>query len=174
KRISSKKESKSQSESVKKGHNDKQKNELKCLECEYSSRSVMGWHTHLRTKHSTTPSLAGCILRCECGNESVSFQHSLKCDISNVTVIRTGDGTFRRFTDLAVANIPCIYPQCETYPKTATGYTWHLEKHHKSTLMANDIYLMCSCGLKVRSNNDRAHGKECDRRSYTLHRIDEE
>ncbi|GMR43784.1 hypothetical protein PMAYCL1PPCAC_13979, partial [Pristionchus mayeri] len=96
----------SQSESVKRGPNDNQKNELECPECE--------------------------------------------------------------------ANIPCIYPQCETYPKTATGYTWHLEKHHKSTLMANDIYLMCSCGLKVRSNNDRAHGKECDGRSYTLHRIDEE
>ncbi|GMR43803.1 hypothetical protein PMAYCL1PPCAC_13998, partial [Pristionchus mayeri] len=96
------------------------------------------------------------------------------CEISNISVIRTGDGTIRRLTDLAVANVPCVYSKCEAYPKTAHGYVQHLEKHHKSTLTANGIFLMCSCGLKVRSNGDRVHGKQCGGRSYTLHRIDEE
>ncbi|GMR43746.1 hypothetical protein PMAYCL1PPCAC_13941, partial [Pristionchus mayeri] len=78
------------------------------------------------------------------------------------------------FTLLFQANVPCVYSQCGTYPKTARGYVDHLSKYHKSTLMANGIYLECSCGLKVRSTKDYVHGKECDRRSYTLHRIDEE
>ncbi|GMR43808.1 hypothetical protein PMAYCL1PPCAC_14003, partial [Pristionchus mayeri] len=77
-------------------------------------------------------------------------------------------------TDLAVANVPCVYSECETYPKTVRSYEYHLAKFHNSTLLKNGIYLICSCGLKVRTCRDRAHGKECDKRSYTLHRIDEE
>ncbi|GMR43745.1 hypothetical protein PMAYCL1PPCAC_13940, partial [Pristionchus mayeri] len=43
--------------------NDNQKTDLDCFECEYRSRSVHAWEIHLRVKHSTTPTLAGCILR---------------------------------------------------------------------------------------------------------------
>ncbi|GMR43758.1 hypothetical protein PMAYCL1PPCAC_13953, partial [Pristionchus mayeri] len=79
--------------------NATEKNELKCPECEFRSRSVAQWWKHLIGKHSTTPSLAGCLLRCDCGFESYSFNHSYKCEISKFTIIRFGDGSIRRFTD---------------------------------------------------------------------------
>ncbi|GMR43349.1 hypothetical protein PMAYCL1PPCAC_13544, partial [Pristionchus mayeri] len=158
----------------KKDHSLKQKIDLECFECEYRSRSVNAWQAHLRRKHSTTPNLAGCILRCECGTETVSFDHSQKCEISNTTVIRNGNKPIRRLTDLAVADVPCVYPQCEAYPKTAIAYVKHLYDHHKSTLTANGVYLKCSCGLKVRHATHYVHHKECDGRTYTMHRLDGE
>ncbi|GMR43346.1 hypothetical protein PMAYCL1PPCAC_13541, partial [Pristionchus mayeri] len=138
----------------KKDHALKQKTDLECFECEYRSRSVAAWQAHLRLKHSTTPDLAGCILRCECGNETVSFNHSRKCEISNTTVIRTGDGPIRRLTDLAVADVPCVYPQCDIHPKTPGGYIMHLRRHHKTTLKGNGVYLKCSCGARYNHEKD--------------------
>ncbi|GMR50629.1 hypothetical protein PMAYCL1PPCAC_20824, partial [Pristionchus mayeri] len=69
---------------------DTEKRELKCPECDHRSRTVDGWEKHLRSKHSTTPALAGCLLRCDCGHESYSRVHSKKCYISNFTLIRKG------------------------------------------------------------------------------------
>ncbi|GMR43782.1 hypothetical protein PMAYCL1PPCAC_13977, partial [Pristionchus mayeri] len=86
----------SQSETVQKDHEHKQKSDLQCFECEYRSRSVMAWKAHLRIKHSTTPDLAGYLLRCDCGHESRAHEHSYKCPISNFTVIREGNGPIRR------------------------------------------------------------------------------
>ncbi|GMR44038.1 hypothetical protein PMAYCL1PPCAC_14223, partial [Pristionchus mayeri] len=68
--------------------NETGKNELKCPECEVCSSPMMGWEYHLRHTHSTTPTLAGCFLRCDCGHESYSRRHSKRCEISNFTVIR--------------------------------------------------------------------------------------
>ncbi|GMR44097.1 hypothetical protein PMAYCL1PPCAC_14292, partial [Pristionchus mayeri] len=75
------------------------KNELECPECEYRCRSAISWCRHLKEKHTTTPTLAGCLLRCDCGHESYSKKHSNKCEISNFTIIRNGDGPIRRLTD---------------------------------------------------------------------------
>ncbi|GMR44049.1 hypothetical protein PMAYCL1PPCAC_14244, partial [Pristionchus mayeri] len=117
------------------------KNEVKCPECEYSSRSAYAWWKHLKVKHSTTPTLAGCLLRCDCGNESFSFSHSHECEISNFTVIRKGNGPIRRLQ----VTPQCIL--CKKYPKTPCGYTEHLKRSHKTTLKKNGIYLICACGL---------------------------
>ncbi|GMR44032.1 hypothetical protein PMAYCL1PPCAC_14228, partial [Pristionchus mayeri] len=137
-----------QSKTMKKGKeengNSIERNELKCPECEYRSMSIGSWTEHLRIKHSTTPALAGCLLRCDCGNESYSKWHSETCKIANFTVIYNG-GPIRRITD------PVVTPQCilcEMNPKTAYGYIHHLSRHHKTTLLANGIYLLCSCGKK--------------------------
>ncbi|GMR31294.1 hypothetical protein PMAYCL1PPCAC_01489, partial [Pristionchus mayeri] len=76
-----------------------EKNELECLECEFSSRSAYVWCRHLKEKHSTTPTLAGCILRCQCGYETFSYAHSQKCHIANFTIIRNGSGPIQRLAD---------------------------------------------------------------------------
>ncbi|GMR35867.1 hypothetical protein PMAYCL1PPCAC_06062, partial [Pristionchus mayeri] len=104
-----------------------EKNELKCLECGHPTRSAKGWVKHLKVKHSTTPTLAGCLLRCDCGHESFSYNHSQK-----------------------------ITPQCvlcEVHPKTPGGYIKHLTKYHKTTLFANDVYILCSCGFRYNSDH---------------------
>ncbi|GMR31296.1 hypothetical protein PMAYCL1PPCAC_01491, partial [Pristionchus mayeri] len=108
---------------------------------QYHTRSVRTWCLHLKVKHSTTPTLAGCLLRCECGNESFSHRHCYECEIANFTVI------------MSPLTPQCI--MCEKYPKTACGYMAHFEKHHKSSLKANGIYLLCLCGMKYSSVNDQ-------------------
>ncbi|GMR44021.1 hypothetical protein PMAYCL1PPCAC_14216, partial [Pristionchus mayeri] len=65
----------------------------------YRSRSAQAWWKHLKLMHSTTPTLPGCLLRCDCGFESYSFNHSIKCDVSNFTIIREGKGPICRLTD---------------------------------------------------------------------------
>ncbi|GMR44046.1 hypothetical protein PMAYCL1PPCAC_14241, partial [Pristionchus mayeri] len=50
-----------------------------------------------------------------------------------------------------------VTPQCvlcEMHPKTACGYIGHLTKHHKTTLLANGIYLICACGLNYTTHDD--------------------
>ncbi|GMS91038.1 hypothetical protein PENTCL1PPCAC_13213, partial [Pristionchus entomophagus] len=57
---------------------------------------------------------------------------------------------------------------CETYPPTVCGYVDHLYKKHKSTLIQNDIYLLCLCGIIVRTMDiDPYHNKMCDGRQFT-------
>ncbi|GMS96976.1 hypothetical protein PENTCL1PPCAC_19151, partial [Pristionchus entomophagus] len=58
-------------------------------------------------------------------------------------------------------------------PSTPGGYINHLEKTHKSTLIANGIYLTFNCGLEVRASHDRSHIGECDRRQFFLHKLNE-
>ncbi|GMS91204.1 hypothetical protein PENTCL1PPCAC_13379, partial [Pristionchus entomophagus] len=58
-------------------------------------------------------------------------------------------------------------------PSTVCGYVVHLFKHHKSTLIANDIYLLCSCGFEIRScYSTTKHNKECDGRLFSLQQLE--
>ncbi|GMR50637.1 hypothetical protein PMAYCL1PPCAC_20832, partial [Pristionchus mayeri] len=152
--------------------NEAEKNELQCPECEYRSRSAPAWYTHLIEQHFTTPTLAGLLLRCDCGNESYSFKHSYECEISNFTLIRKEDRQIRRLTD------PSVTPQCvlcEVYPKTPRGYSDHLRVHHKITLKAYGIYILCGCGHKHTTKDDnRKHDKKCSGSEFTLHELDQE
>ncbi|GMR43757.1 hypothetical protein PMAYCL1PPCAC_13954, partial [Pristionchus mayeri] len=91
-------------------------------------------------KVHTSSLQAGCLLLCDCGIESYSYTHSKQCEISNFTIIRKGDGPIRRLTD-SVVTPKCAL--CEKYPKTPCGYTRHLSKHHKTTLIASGHYLLC-------------------------------
>ncbi|GMR31355.1 hypothetical protein PMAYCL1PPCAC_01550, partial [Pristionchus mayeri] len=146
-----------------------EKNLLKCPECKYRSKSVTAWRSHLRYKHNTTPTLAGCLLRCDCGHESHSKKHSMKCEMPNFTLIFNG-GPIRR---LAEVTPQCVW--CKKFPKTACGYIMHLHRHHRTTLRANDIYLKCACGLKYTVQGDYfKHDKKCTGEVFTLHKLDEE
>ncbi|GMR43597.1 hypothetical protein PMAYCL1PPCAC_13792 [Pristionchus mayeri] len=152
--------------------NEMEKNELKCPECKYRSRYICGWIEHLRRSHSTTPALAKCLLRCDCGHESYSNSHSYDCEISNFTIIRKGNGTIRRFTD-PVLTPKCVL--CEIHPKTPHGYSRHLRIHHESTLSTNRIFLLCSCGCRFNSDHDqKKHDKKCSGREFTLHKLDKD
>ncbi|GMR43733.1 hypothetical protein PMAYCL1PPCAC_13928, partial [Pristionchus mayeri] len=129
----------------------------------FKAESVMGWELHLRRMHSTTPTLAGYLLRCDCGQESYANSHSYQCDIYNITIIQEEDKVIRRLVD------------CLIYPKTPLGYIAHLNLHHKTTLQKNGIYVKCVCGLKMFEGKDHSkHEENCDGRGYTLHRIVEE
>ncbi|GMR50598.1 hypothetical protein PMAYCL1PPCAC_20793, partial [Pristionchus mayeri] len=159
----------SQSSTVKMNKDDSNDNEtekrrLKCPECEYRSRNVCAWISHLRSKHSTTPIEAGYLLRCECGHESYSIRHSYECDVANFTVVH-------KKMDAPV--IPCV--MCDIHPKTLCGYTTHLHRHHNTTLLAQGIYLMCSCGFKCTSHKvHKYHDKKCSGYEFSLHKHDEE
>ncbi|GMR44020.1 hypothetical protein PMAYCL1PPCAC_14215, partial [Pristionchus mayeri] len=160
----------SQSKTVKTDNTDMEnkteKNELECPECDYSTKNAKTWETHLRDKHSTTPALARCVLRCDCGNESYSKKHSEKCEISNFTIIRKGDGPIRRIE----MTPQCVL--CKIHPKTPKGYSDHLKVHHKTTLKANGLYLTCSCGMKYKSDYvQKKHDKKCTGREFTLHKL---
>ncbi|GMR44022.1 hypothetical protein PMAYCL1PPCAC_14217, partial [Pristionchus mayeri] len=151
--------------------NKTEKNELKCPECEYRSRSVDAWEKHLIRKHSTTAALAGYLVRCDCGHESYSKKHSSKCEISNFTIIRNGNRPIRRLTDRPVSEKEQLF---QKYPKTPCGYTKHLKIYHKTTLLASGIYLLCSCGIRYNSHHDKKkHRKKCTGQEFTLHRRDE-
>ncbi|GMS86054.1 hypothetical protein PENTCL1PPCAC_8229, partial [Pristionchus entomophagus] len=144
--------------------------ELECPECEFRTQSVCSWYKHLGAKHSTNPTLAGLALLCDCGHESFSCQHFGVCNVANFTVIPKRDGPIRRFNE---PTVKCVL--CEFFPKTPTGYTNHLRRYHKSksTLIANGIYLVCACGLEIRTQSND-HGEGCDRRHFSLHKLDEE
>ncbi|GMS86628.1 hypothetical protein PENTCL1PPCAC_8803, partial [Pristionchus entomophagus] len=59
---------------------------------------------------------------------------------------------------------------CEMYPRTASAYTVHLQRHHKTSLKQMGFFLICSCGHEVRSNNsDPEHTKKCNGYDYSLH-----
>ncbi|GMR50571.1 hypothetical protein PMAYCL1PPCAC_20766, partial [Pristionchus mayeri] len=51
---------------------------MECPECEFNTRNVGTYVSHLRRKHSTTPVLAGLSFLCECGYESSSVKHMYK------------------------------------------------------------------------------------------------
>ncbi|GMR50638.1 hypothetical protein PMAYCL1PPCAC_20833, partial [Pristionchus mayeri] len=146
----------------------KGKKKLKCPECEYDARTVSTWVQHLMLKHSTTPTLAGCLLRCDCGHESYSKRH--KCEISNFTLIRKGDEPIRRVTDPPVTP-QCV--QCKKHPKTPCGYMNHLSIHHQTTLAQSGLYLLCSCGLRYNTYGDhyKHDKKKCTGRDFTLHKL---
>ncbi|GMS89655.1 hypothetical protein PENTCL1PPCAC_11830 [Pristionchus entomophagus] len=146
---------------------------MMCPECRHPVSKASELVSHLRSKHSTTPLLAGFTIRCDCGNESHSDHHFRECDNTKFTVIRKTDEPIRRIHD------PKETPQCvmcETYPSTPGGYIDHLHRYHKTTLIQNGIYLRCKCGIDVHSTAtlESTHNKKCDGRLYTLHyRIEE-
>ncbi|GMR35168.1 hypothetical protein PMAYCL1PPCAC_05363, partial [Pristionchus mayeri] len=127
------------------------KNELECPECDYRSQSVTGWEQHIRNIHEKSPFEAGVLLQCGCGNTAYSKGHSSKCPVRSVSV----------------ATRP-------KYPKSVNGYCKHLKKYHKTTLKASGIYLLCSCGLKVKCFNLGSHNKQCNGRVFTLHKVCED
>ncbi|GMR50334.1 hypothetical protein PMAYCL1PPCAC_20529, partial [Pristionchus mayeri] len=148
----------SNSHSSKKEHNGNQKNELECPECQYRSMSVNSWLDHLRRSHSTTPAMAGCFLRCECGHETVSHAHQYRCEISKFTVIRC-----------SVAP-KCVL--CEMRPKSQSGYAKHLKVHHSTKIEESGYYLKCACGFRADTDHhSREHFKQCPGREFTVHKL---
>ncbi|GMS91084.1 hypothetical protein PENTCL1PPCAC_13259, partial [Pristionchus entomophagus] len=66
----------------------------------------------------------------------------------------------------------CI--MCEKFPKTACGYVNHLFKHNNSTLKTIGIYLLCSCGIEIRTHySSLKHNGQCDGSQFSLHKEEE-
>ncbi|GMR44070.1 hypothetical protein PMAYCL1PPCAC_14265, partial [Pristionchus mayeri] len=93
------------------------------------------------------------------------------CEISNFTIIRKGNGTIRRLTDTPMTP-QCVIEMCNIHPNTAIGYIRHLDIHHKTTLMKNGIYIMCSCGMRYNSFRDQKK-QNCTGHEFAIHRLKE-
>ncbi|GMS91209.1 hypothetical protein PENTCL1PPCAC_13384, partial [Pristionchus entomophagus] len=83
----------------------------------------------------------------------------------------------RSKSEMKGGNTVRMSPQCvlcEAHPSTISSYTQHLNFNHKSTMNAIGLYILCSCGLIVRSNyTNPNHSNECDGRKFTLHKHEE-
>ncbi|GMR30829.1 hypothetical protein PMAYCL1PPCAC_01024, partial [Pristionchus mayeri] len=126
-----------------------EKNLIECHICSLLFRTASGWYGHLKEIHHTTPRAKGFFLRCDCGHEGESKQHSQVCEISNFTVLRR----------------PKLVPRCtatadcEARPATARAFTAHLKLAHKGqTLNGMQLEIICGCGATINSHN--AHSKK--------------
>ncbi|GMS81139.1 hypothetical protein PENTCL1PPCAC_3314, partial [Pristionchus entomophagus] len=76
--------------------------------------------------------------------------------------------TLHKLSEIVHSNPQCVL--CEAHPSTVIGYTYHLKKHHKTTLRANGIYLLCACGTRI--NSEWSHNKhECKGEQFTIHKL---
>ncbi|GMT29770.1 hypothetical protein PFISCL1PPCAC_21067, partial [Pristionchus fissidentatus] len=121
------------------------KREMQCPKCtKYRSASVGALVCHLRQIHGITPSDAGIIFKCGCGNESASHSHvSRKCTILNFTIIHE-----------KTVGAKCIL--CESRPSTLYGYGKHLSRMHHFELGQSGFHLVCSCGARINTSVDVA------------------
>ncbi|GMS83421.1 hypothetical protein PENTCL1PPCAC_5596 [Pristionchus entomophagus] len=72
--------------------------------------------------------------------------------------------------ELASKTPQCV--MCEKYPTSTRGYADHLRYQHKSTLKKTGIFLICSCGVEdLSGRSDLKHGNGCDRRRFSLHKL---
>ncbi|GMS79711.1 hypothetical protein PENTCL1PPCAC_1886, partial [Pristionchus entomophagus] len=140
-----------------------------CILCETYPLTVRGYVYHLYQQHKLTLIMSGCYLICACEYEirthHSSAQHSKDCAGLQFTL--------HKLVEKIPTTPQCI--MCEAHPSTAGGYDGHLEKLHKSSLHAQGMYLICSCGMEVRSKKSfrKKHSKECDGREFTLHKLNE-
>ncbi|GMS97691.1 hypothetical protein PENTCL1PPCAC_19866, partial [Pristionchus entomophagus] len=59
------------------------------------------------------------------------------------------------------------------HPKTTSSYAWHLRSQHNSTLIMNDIYLICTCGIEARTyKSSLNHNGKCDGSQFSLQKVD--
>ncbi|GMR31295.1 hypothetical protein PMAYCL1PPCAC_01490, partial [Pristionchus mayeri] len=72
---------------------------------------------------------------------------------------------------LQTATPQCIL--CKSRPTTPRGYTEHLRRNHKTTLNANGIYLICSCGVRYNNGHDtRTIDKKCIEHDFATRKLD--
>ncbi|GMS90773.1 hypothetical protein PENTCL1PPCAC_12948, partial [Pristionchus entomophagus] len=147
-----------------KSTNRKNKATPKCILCETYPSTASGYSAHLSDKHKSTLKRLEVYLICACGQEFRSSahdpEHIKKCDGLKFTLHKLD----KKITPQCVL--------CEAYPTTSSGYVQHLYVHHRSTLKANGIFLLCSCGKEVRGQRyDANHSKTCEGLMYTLHKL---
>ncbi|GMS90774.1 hypothetical protein PENTCL1PPCAC_12949, partial [Pristionchus entomophagus] len=117
-----------------------------CILCEAHPKTANGYAIHLQAVHQTTLTSNGIYLLCSCGKEyraQSNSGHNMKCNGLQFSL--------HNVVDKIPTTPQCIL--CEKFPTSALGYAAHLATQHKSTLKANGIFLLCSCGLAVRSPN---------------------
>ncbi|GMS91090.1 hypothetical protein PENTCL1PPCAC_13265, partial [Pristionchus entomophagus] len=133
-----------------------------CVLFEAYPKTTTAYAYHLDSQHKSTLISNGIYLLCSCGFEIrscyLSKKHN-KCDSSLFT-----------FRKIEKKTPQCVL--CEIYPATASAYTQHLYLHHKSTLIANGVYLLCACGIKVGSIRNGNHFEKCDGRLFSLHKLE--
>ncbi|GMS82773.1 hypothetical protein PENTCL1PPCAC_4948, partial [Pristionchus entomophagus] len=87
---------------------------------------------------------------------------------ANYTVICNRDGPILRLK----ATPLCVL--CgEEAAKDLFGYAAHF-RSHKSSLKEEGIYLICSCDYEFRAVGPHSRLFQCDRRHFSLHKLDEE
>ncbi|GMS90775.1 hypothetical protein PENTCL1PPCAC_12950, partial [Pristionchus entomophagus] len=141
-----------------------------CIMCQVYPKTATAYASHLYYQHKSTMRKSGIYLKCACGadvyNSDYNPNHINECDGRQFTLQKL---------EVKILTTPqCIL--CETFPTSAAGYVRHLKvRHDKSTLNSNGIFLRCSCGIEFRTTNmSLKHIKECDRKQFTLHKLDEQ
>ncbi|GMR31006.1 hypothetical protein PMAYCL1PPCAC_01201, partial [Pristionchus mayeri] len=137
-----------------------------CVLCELYPKSFYGYMQHLREHHESTLSKERICLICSCGHRVDSDhsyrKHDKKCNGRAFTLHK-----------LTASTPQCVL--CEAHPKTPYGYTSHLRVRHATTLLVSGVYLMCSCGFRICSENShKKHDNElCNGDDFTLHKLGE-
>ncbi|GMR30838.1 hypothetical protein PMAYCL1PPCAC_01033, partial [Pristionchus mayeri] len=144
---------------------DEEKMTIECPICRLLFRTASGWYGHLKAIHNTTPKEAGYALRCDCGHESLSKEHS------EGAKSRTSRCFYARSSRPGASPLPT-----EARPATARAFTAHLKLAHPGhTLDSMRKEIVCGCGAMIISHNShiRKHPQifattrstRCDRRS---------
>ncbi|GMS90122.1 hypothetical protein PENTCL1PPCAC_12298, partial [Pristionchus entomophagus] len=116
-----------------------EKNTPQCALCEVCPRSALNYASHLRAVHKSTLSAIGIYLICGCGVEVRTDNRStkhLQCKSHQFTVHKL----IKTITLPTPLTPKCIF--CIIHPTTTSTYSVHLKSIHKSTLRANEIYLL--------------------------------
>ncbi|GMS97507.1 hypothetical protein PENTCL1PPCAC_19682, partial [Pristionchus entomophagus] len=136
--------------------------------------TALGYSAHFERQHKSSLKSSGLYLMCSCGEE---VRSSVAIPVTARWYIRKMcDGTqftLHKLSEKTHSTPQCIL--CETYLPTVRCYAEHLQKLHNSSLRANGIYLICSCGQEVRSHwYNPDHAKKCDGTQFTLHKLSKE
>ncbi|GMS90120.1 hypothetical protein PENTCL1PPCAC_12296, partial [Pristionchus entomophagus] len=124
----------------------------KCIRCDAYPHSAITYARHLVYAHKSTLIADGIYLICGCGIEVRSDNRLAKhllCRDSEFTL-------HKKIKDTTPKCVLCdIYPSSAQYAYTS-AYSGHIKRDHKSTLKANEIYLLCLCGTEIRTYDDNS------------------
>ncbi|GMS90126.1 hypothetical protein PENTCL1PPCAC_12301, partial [Pristionchus entomophagus] len=141
----------------------KKKTTPMCVHCEMCPRSASAYTYHLKNRHKSTLKASEIYLFCDCGIEirtrEDNTKHNEKCEGIQFTVCQLDKRTTPQ----------CFL--CVAYPSTVFSYAKHINAQHKTSLKANEMYLLCACGVEVRSDYRSSNHKNCEGRQFTLHEV---
>ncbi|GMT30489.1 hypothetical protein PFISCL1PPCAC_21786, partial [Pristionchus fissidentatus] len=148
-----------QAKKIKRDRKNGATREMECPKCtNYRSKSVFAVDIHFRRVHGTSPSNAGFMFLCDCGDKSPTTIHYIKneCALLNFKLIHE-------------ERAMCFL--CEARPKSCNAYTRHLYQKHHTSLRKNGFHLLCSCGVRIDNDQEAGyHKKGCGSRQFTVHK----
>ncbi|GMS91033.1 hypothetical protein PENTCL1PPCAC_13208, partial [Pristionchus entomophagus] len=139
-----------------------------CVLCEVGISLVRSIIFHFIYRHIPQLYANGIYLLCSCGMEF----RSMRIDPNNIKKCDGHKFTLHKLDYKFYSTPQCVV--CKVYPTTAYGYASHLYNRYKSILRLNGIYLLCSCGMEIRSKHFASnHSEKCDSHKFTLHKLDD-